>query len=465
MNKDNTKMKGKDFFALAFGSMVGLGWVTSSPLWVGNAGGLGAIIACVIVTLLIIPIGLCFCELTCSSKVMGGEFAWISKYLGKGVGFIGGWFLFLAYLFMQPWMCISVISIVDYLFPSLQVVPLWTIGGYTMYLPSTLIALALIWIIVTINLKGIQSSKAFQNVTTWILIGAVAIFVGASLIFGDIHNFTPLFNEQIGAFPGMFLALGSIAFFMTGFDTIPKMLDSADGSISYRNIGRVMVGTLLIGGLFYALIIVAVGFLAGGSISTMIGNLPAVAEFGRVTGSKALEYILLLGGFCGILSSMNGFMASGAKATAYFCQSNFLPASWGAINKKTGLPSKILVFWGVFTTVFVLLGKTLLAPLITLEGVLLFIVWALVCLANIRSRKAEPDIQRPFKVAGGTVVMWIGFITSSVFVILSLVPGTSLSIGKTEYLLLAVFSVLAVIVYCAYSRNHNITLIEKNTLK
>ncbi|KRG13079.1 hypothetical protein ACA29_09710 [Lederbergia galactosidilytica] len=57
-------MSGKDFFALAFGSMIGIGWVISIPAWMSAAGSIGAIIAILVTMLMIIPIGFVYGELT-----------------------------------------------------------------------------------------------------------------------------------------------------------------------------------------------------------------------------------------------------------------------------------------------------------------------------------------------------------------------------------------------------------------
>ncbi|KAA5648825.1 amino acid permease, partial [Pseudomonas aeruginosa] len=48
----------KDVLALAFGAMIGWGWVVSSGHWIMEAGSLGAILAFAIGGLLVLLIGL-----------------------------------------------------------------------------------------------------------------------------------------------------------------------------------------------------------------------------------------------------------------------------------------------------------------------------------------------------------------------------------------------------------------------
>jgi len=57
----NTKLARKlrlgDYFALAFGSMVGVGWLVLMDDWLGRGGPLGAILAFALGGVLLLPIG------------------------------------------------------------------------------------------------------------------------------------------------------------------------------------------------------------------------------------------------------------------------------------------------------------------------------------------------------------------------------------------------------------------------
>src|SRR5699024_6373488 len=147
-------MSVKEFFSLAFGSMIGIGWVISVPAWMSAAGSIGAILAIIITMAMIIPIGFVYGELTSSLRVSGGEFAYTYKSLGKIPAFISGWFLIMGYLIILPWVAISVASLFSYLFPILNSVPLYTILGQPIYLPNLIISFLMIFIIVYLNWNG-----------------------------------------------------------------------------------------------------------------------------------------------------------------------------------------------------------------------------------------------------------------------------------------------------------------------
>ncbi|MFB0907803.1 MAG: hypothetical protein QMB03_05900, partial [Spirosomataceae bacterium] len=69
-------------FSLAFGAMIGVGWVTAMGSWLSNAGPLGSVIAFALGGLLMLAIGLCYAEVTSALPLSGGEVAYAYKAYG-----------------------------------------------------------------------------------------------------------------------------------------------------------------------------------------------------------------------------------------------------------------------------------------------------------------------------------------------------------------------------------------------
>ncbi|MDH5248265.1 MAG: amino acid permease, partial [Cyclobacteriaceae bacterium] len=105
------------FFCLAFGAMIGVGWVTAMGPWLHTAGPLGAAIAFVLGGVLLLFIGFCYAEVTAMLPVSGGEVAYAYKAFGKKHSFLVGWFLSFGYLSVSAFEAISVGKILSYLFP------------------------------------------------------------------------------------------------------------------------------------------------------------------------------------------------------------------------------------------------------------------------------------------------------------------------------------------------------------
>ena len=86
-------LDGRALFALAFGSMIGVGWVTALGSWLSQAGPLGALLAFAAGGALMVCIGLCYAELTPMLPVAGGEVAFAYRAYGTGKAFLVGWTL------------------------------------------------------------------------------------------------------------------------------------------------------------------------------------------------------------------------------------------------------------------------------------------------------------------------------------------------------------------------------------
>jgi amino acid transporter len=132
---------GFGFFALAFGSMIGVGWITALGGWFEQAGPVGAIVAFAAGGTLMLVIGLCYAEVTPMLPVSGGEVAYAYKAQGTGSAFVVGWFLAFGYLSVSAFEAISVGLVLSYLVPGIDVVPLYEIAGSTVYASHPLLAL------------------------------------------------------------------------------------------------------------------------------------------------------------------------------------------------------------------------------------------------------------------------------------------------------------------------------------
>lgn len=89
----------KDIFAIAFGAMIGWGWVVMAGDWIKGAGTLGSIMAFIIGGIMVLFVGLTYAELTAAMPQCGGEHVFSLRALGKK------WVLcmYLGYCFRLCW--------------------------------------------------------------------------------------------------------------------------------------------------------------------------------------------------------------------------------------------------------------------------------------------------------------------------------------------------------------------------
>jgi len=88
----------KDVLALAFGGIIGWGWVVLSGPMIDQAGTLGSIVAVLVAAVMVIFVGLTYAELTPALPRAGGSLAFTYRALGPGWSWVCGWALVLAYV-------------------------------------------------------------------------------------------------------------------------------------------------------------------------------------------------------------------------------------------------------------------------------------------------------------------------------------------------------------------------------
>ena len=131
-----------DVWALAFGSIVGWGWVMLAGSWVTLAGTVGAIIAFIVAIVFCSIIGMAYAELTPAIPLAGGSLVFAYRAGGYTFGWISAWAMCFAYVAVASWEGPAFGSAIDYLVGLPQIGHLWTIEGYDVYAPWLLVSIA-----------------------------------------------------------------------------------------------------------------------------------------------------------------------------------------------------------------------------------------------------------------------------------------------------------------------------------
>src|SRR5260370_21912837 len=128
-------LRSKEYFTLAFGTMVGVGWMVVIDDWLTRGGAVGAMLGFLIGGLVLIPIGYVYGRLTERMPDAGSEIAYTGAVFPKSVSFGTGWMMTLAYLIVCPYEAVAIGSVGSYVFPQLNTIKMYTVGGYPVYLP------------------------------------------------------------------------------------------------------------------------------------------------------------------------------------------------------------------------------------------------------------------------------------------------------------------------------------------
>ncbi len=100
---------------IAFGAMIGWGWVVSTGGWIEKGGVLGAAIGFVIGGIMIFFVGMTYAELTAAMPQCGGEHVFNYKAMGSTGSFICTWMIILGYVSVACFEACAFPTIITYL--------------------------------------------------------------------------------------------------------------------------------------------------------------------------------------------------------------------------------------------------------------------------------------------------------------------------------------------------------------
>src|SRR6202022_1505554 len=252
------KLRLADYFALAFGTMVGVGWLVLMDDWLGRVGPLGAALGFALGGLLLLPFGCVYGQWVQRLPDAASEAAYTAQVFPPVVSFFTGWIMLLAYFIVCPWEAVAIGKVAAFIFPSMNSFALYSVAGQPVFLPRLLLGVALTAFLAVLNYRGIRLSATFQNWTTATVLVLFVALLGISAWRGAPANFHPFFRAS--PFVSIVLTLQIVPYFLTGFESAPKCAEEANPEFRRSGYMRAIALPLLVGAGFYALSVVAVGY-------------------------------------------------------------------------------------------------------------------------------------------------------------------------------------------------------------
>src|SRR5499433_538601 len=213
------------YFALAFGTMIGTGWLVLLDDWLGRGGPLGAMLGYAIGGVLLLPVGYVYGQWVLRLPDAAGEAAYTAQVFPPIVSYFTGWIMLLAYFIVCPWEAVAVGKVAAYIFPSLNSFPLYSIDGQPVFLPRLLLGVMLTLFLATLNYRGIRLSATFQQWTTSVVLLIFAFLLGLSGVKGSPANLHPVFSAA--PWVSVLLTIQIVPYFLTGFESVPKVAEEA----------------------------------------------------------------------------------------------------------------------------------------------------------------------------------------------------------------------------------------------
>jgi len=152
------KLRLVDYFTLAFGTMIGVGWLVLMDDWLGRGGPAGAILGFLLGAVVLLPVGYVYGQWVLRLPDAAGEAAYVAQVFPPVVSFLTGWMMLLAYFIVCPWEAVAFGKIAAYIFPALDSMPLYHIAGHPVFLPRLVLGMALTGFLTFLNYRGIRFS-------------------------------------------------------------------------------------------------------------------------------------------------------------------------------------------------------------------------------------------------------------------------------------------------------------------
>ncbi|MDR3296114.1 MAG: APC family permease [Clostridiales Family XIII bacterium] len=432
-------MSNKDVLSLAFGTMIGWGWIMLAGAWVSTAGIAGAIIAFVIGAVLCIFVGMTYAELTPALPLAGGELVFAYRGLGYVPSWITGWMITFAYVGVASWEGPAFVTAIDYVLPIPRLGFLWNIAGFDVYLSWVLVGSAGGLILAILNYIGVKSAAIFQTVATLALaLGGIVFFFG-SVATGGIANALPAFTTT----QGMVAVILMVPAMFVGFDVIPQAAEEMN--IPLNRIARILIFSICMAAGWYILMIISIGFAAPASVRDG-ASVPVADAFAYAMGSPGFGKFMIVTAMCGILTSWNGFIIGGTRVLFSMGRAKMLPKAFGQVHPKYNSPTVAIILVGVITCLSPLMGKSALVWFVDASAFGTVVAYFMVALSFLFLRRNEPELVRPYKVPAGPLIgiLAIGVAAFFLYLYLPVGPGALLPV---EWALVLGWVVLGIVLF------------------
>lgn len=447
----NKVLNAWDILVIAFGAMIGWGWVVSTGGWIEKGGVIGAALGFAIGGIMIFFVGLTYAELTAAMPQCGGEHVFSYRAMGATGSFICTWMIVLGYVSVACFEACAFPTIITYLWPGFLKGYMYTVAGFDIYASWLITAIVIAFLIMMINIIGAKTAAILQTVLTCIIGGAGILLIVASVINGTVDNLDGQIFAGTTTGVNIKAIIGVAAmspFYFIGFDVIPQAAEEIN--VPPKKIGNILILSVVLAVIFYAFVIIAVGFVMNpGDIiaSQEATGLVTADAMAAAFNTKIMAKVIIVGGMCGIVTSWNSFLLGGSRAMYSMAESYMIPKFFAKLHPKHKTPVNALILIGILTMLAPFAGRKMLVWISDAGNFGCCFAYCMVALSFMILRKKEPDMPRPYKVPCYKFFGTMAVIMSGFMVAMYCVPGSGGNLILQEWLMVLGWSALGVVFY------------------
>ena len=373
----------------------------------------------IIASFLAIPAMLSKAELVTAMPKSGGDYFFISRSMGFGIGTIGG---------LASWFSLSLKSAFALIGMSAYVVLITNI-------PIVGIAIGLCIFFVLLNLIGIKEAGIFQRCLVLGLLAALLFYIIRGFPLIQITRFIPFAPSGAAS---VFATAGFIFISYGGLTKIASVAEEVKNP--GRNIPLGMILSTIIVGIFYALIVfVTTGALEPENFSRSMtpisdGAHAFMGTFGMV--------VMTIAAILAFISTANAGIMSASRYPIAMSRDKILPPLFKNINEKFRTPHYSIIATGAFMIIAILFLK--LELLVKVASTFFILLFLLANLSVIIMRESKIQNYQPKFKSPLYPWMQIAGMLASLFLLFEM--------GIETYAIVAIVAASAFIWYLIYAR-------------
>ena len=357
----------------------------------------------------LVPIALVGAELASAYPKSSGVYYWVKEGLGQRWGFIGIWSDWTESLVWFP-------TVLSFLAATLAYAIAPALANDKVYLFCTM--LGIFWAVTLVNFLGDRWSGAistFGTIFGSIVPGVIVIALGVVWLFGSEKIQIP-FNGIGDLFPDHF-SLDTLALVATVTLMFAGMEMAGYHALETKNPRRDFPKAMFFSAIII-FIVTAFGSLAIAfvvpreEISLVAGIMQTFDimfhKLGLDWAVKPMAILVFVGG----IALLSTWIIGPAKGLHGPTREGLLSPMWAKDNKR-GVPVGVVILQAIIGTLFSVLflvipdvsGAYWILSVLTAQ--VIAIMYLLIFISAIRLRYSQPDTQRPYKIPGGKLGMWI----------------------------------------------------------
>ncbi|PAV30752.1 amino acid permease [Virgibacillus profundi] len=446
-------------WAIALGSSIGWGAFVQPTNWMETAGPMGVIIGFSIGAILMMVIAVSYGFLIKKFPVSGGEFAYAFIGLGRTHAFICGWFLTLGYICIVALNASAFALMIKFVYPRfVENIHIYQLAGWDIYFTEILIASFVLILFTYFNIKGTGFSGSIQFIFCMVMIASIIILtflVGMSPGSG-LENMKPLFNPESTTFASIIAIVAIAPWAYVGFDNVPQAAE--EFNFSSKKAFSLIIFALIASALLYSLMIMATAMAepwtglvkqnhlwgTGAAIQNVLGNF----------GLGLLVITLSMGIFTGI----NGFIVSSSRLLFAMSRAKVLPGLFSKLHPKYHTPYAGIIFTVIIAMLAPWFGREVLLWIVDMSSIGVSIAYFYTCFTAFRLFKWRQDSVNDSKNVFAPVkkiIALFGVVSSLVFILLLLIPGSPAFLGIESKIALLTWSLIGIVFYLFKRKEYN----------